>query len=65
MDKQNNHRRTGRRAGVNFHPPPPSKFGGDKIRSNSSGRTVENKFLSVIKTEKFSKIGNDKQEFGY
>ena len=43
----------------------PPKFGEDKIRANSSGRIGKNKFLSVIKTEKFSKIGNDEQEFGY
>ena len=43
----------------------PPKFGEDQIRANSSGRIGKNKFLSVIKTEKFSKIGNDEQEFGY
>ena len=43
----------------------PPKFGEDQIRENSSGRIGKNKFLSVIKTEKFSKIGNDEQEFGY
>ena len=45
--------------------PPQKKFGEDQIRENSSGRIGKNKFLSVIKTEKFSKIGNDEQEFGY
>ena len=42
-----------------------SKFGEDQIRANCSGRIGKNKFLSVIKTEKFSKIGGDEQEFGY
>ena len=45
--------------------PPEKKFGEDQIRANSSGRIGKNKFLSVIKTEKFSKIGDDEQEFGY
>ena len=44
---------------------PPPKFGEGQIRANSSGRIGKNKFLSAIKTEKFSKIGNDEQEFGY
>ena len=44
---------------------PQKKFGEDQIRASSSGRIGKNKFLSVIKTEKFSKIGNDEQEFGY
>ena len=43
----------------------PKKFGEDHIGANSSGRIGKDKFLSVIKREKFSKIGNDEQEFGY
>ena len=37
----------------------PPKIGEDQIRANSSGRIGKNKFLNVIITEKFSKIGND------
>ena len=44
---------------------PVKKFGEDQIRANSSDRIGKNKFLSVIKTEKFSKIDNDQQEFVY
>ena len=44
----------------------PPKFGEDQIRASSSDKIGKNKFLSMIKTEKFSKIGNDEQqEFGY
>ena len=46
-------------------PPPKKKFGEDQIRANSLGRIGKTKFLSVIKTEKFLKIGNDEQERGY
>ena len=44
---------------------PKKTFREDQIVANSSGRIGKNKFLSVIKIEKFSKIGNDEQEFGY
>ena len=53
------HRRTGRGATS------PPNFGEDQIQANSSGRIGKNKFLSVFKREKFSKIGDDEQEFGY
>ena len=56
------HRRTGQGGGQLS---PPKKFEEDQIRANSSGRIGKNEFLSVIKTEKFSKIGDDEQEFGY
>ena len=48
--------------GDQLHPP---KFGEDQTQTNSSGRIRKNKFLSVIKTEKISIIGNDEQAFGY
>ena len=62
------HRRTGRWVQEATAPPQKkktTKFGEDQIRANSSGRIGKIKFLSVIKSEKFSKIGDDEQEFGY
>ena len=62
VQHEESHRRTKRGAGGATTP---QKFGEDKIRANSSGRMGKNKFLSVTKTEEFSKIDNDEQEFGY
>ena len=42
---------------------PQKKFEEDQIRANTSGRIGKNQFLSVIKTEKFSKIGDDEQDY--